>query len=106
MTKKILLIESNLPQLVKKDGSPPHIIFLDINMPMTNSWERLKELKQLAESRGIVIIMYFSSDIGNEGIIASDTSAAATGFKSWLSGFIRSCFRFDRLNNVPTSRPE
>jgi CheY-like chemotaxis protein len=89
-----------LPQLVKKDGYLPDIIFLDIKMPMTNGWECLRELKQLAESRGIILIVYSSSDIENEGMIASDIGATAfmrlpssfAALKARLSGIFRSMF--------------
>lgn len=66
-----------LPALLKKDGYSPDVIFMDINMPMTNGWECLRELKALAEYRSVPIVMYSTSDIEREGAAAADVGAAA-----------------------------
>ena len=66
-----------LPQLLKKEGFLPDVIFLDINMPMTNGWECLRGLKSLAEFEKIPIVMYSTADIEREGTAAADVGAAA-----------------------------
>ena len=66
-----------LPELLKKDGYHPDVIFLDINMPLTDGWECLRDLKSLAEFRSIPIVMYSTSDIEREGSAAADVGAAA-----------------------------
>lgn len=89
-----------LPELLKKDGYLPDVIFMDINMPMTNGWECLRGLKSVAEFRSVPIVMYSNSDIEKEGSAASDVGAAAfmtkpTNFdelKSNLSRLINTLF--------------
>jgi DNA-binding response OmpR family regulator len=109
MKKKVLLIDDSLDearsfsQALDKLHRPanylPNIIFLDIKMPMTNHGDRLKELKQMADSRGIILMLYSSSD-NKEEMIASDAGAMASAswpsafaaLRSRLSGFVRSMF--------------
>lgn len=40
---------------------PPHIIFLDVNMPRINGWECLSRLKHDSAHSGITVIMYSTS---------------------------------------------
>jgi CheY-like chemotaxis protein len=85
-------------ELLKKDGYMPDVIFLDINMPMTNGWECLRELRSFSEFRSIPIIMYSTADIENEGTAASGAGAAA---------FMKKPTSFDELklrlsNLIPT----
>ena len=85
-------------ELLKKDGYLPDVIFLDINMPMTNGWECLRELRSFAEYRSVPIIMYSTADIENEGSAASGVGAAA---------FMKKPTSFDELkcrlsNLIPT----
>ena len=109
MKKKVLLIDDSLDEarsyskaldkLHRPANYLPNIIFLDIKMPMTNHGDRLRELKQMADSRGIILMFYSSSD-NKEEMIASDAGGTAfmrrpTGFtklKSRLGGFVRSMF--------------
>ena len=89
-----------MPELLKADGYVPDVIFLDINMPITNGWECLRELKSLAEFKRIPIIMYSTADIENEGMVASDVGASAfmrkpsnfAELKARLAGIIRNMF--------------
>ena len=66
-----------LPELFKKTDYLPDVIFLDINMPMSDGWECLKELKSLAEFRNIPVVMYSTADIESEGFLAVNVGAAA-----------------------------
>lgn len=89
-----------IPELVKRNGYSPDIIFLDINMPRTNGWECLRELKSLAEFYAIPIVMYSTADIEYAGIAPADIGAAAfmkkpsnfTELKTRLSGIISTFF--------------
>lgn len=89
-----------MPELLKKDGYIPDVIFLDVNMPMTNGWECLRDLKSLAEFRSIPIVMYSTADIESIGMAASDVGAAAfmrksptfSELKARLSGLIHTLF--------------
>jgi len=66
-----------VPELLKNNGYSPDIIFLDINMPMTNGWECLRELRSVVELHRIPIVMYSTADIEQEGMTPSDVGAAA-----------------------------
>lgn len=89
-----------VPKLLVDDGYSPDVIFLDINMPIVNGWECLRNLKSFAEYRRIPIVMYSSEDIENEGMAALDVGAAAfmtkpttySELKSRLSSLIPTLF--------------
>lgn len=89
-----------VPELLKKDGYNPDIIFLDINMPMTNGWECLQELNGMPNLHSIPIIMYSTTDVEYLGMVPSDVGAAAfmrkastfTEMKSGLSSVISAFF--------------
>ena len=44
----------------------PHLIFLDINIPLKNGFEWLKEFKDHPDIKRIPVVMYSSSDYGND----------------------------------------
>jgi CheY-like chemotaxis protein len=66
-----------IPELLKNDGYSPDIIFLDINMPMTNGWECLGQLKSLTGLQRIPVVMFSTGDIEHEGKEPSAVGAAA-----------------------------
>ena len=59
---------------LKENDANPHIIFLDINMPVMNGWECLDNLKKEDNLKDIPVIMY------------STSSAAIFGKRAVLSG--------------------
>jgi DNA-binding response OmpR family regulator len=122
MKKKVLLMDDGLDEarsfskaldkLHRPANYLPNIIFLDIKMPMTDSGHRLRELKQMADSRGIILMLYSSSD-NKEEMIASDVGATASrrwpsafaALRSRLSGVLRSMFSW-HLARVGSSRQQ
>lgn len=70
-------IGNGLELLSKLEGmsEKPHLIFLDINMPVMNGWQCLKALKEDARYRTIPVIMISTSSHGREINIASDLGA-------------------------------
>ena len=69
--------QETLTVLLKKENYSPDVIFMDINMPMTNGWECLRDLKSLAEFRSVPIVMYSTLDIEREGSAPADIGATA-----------------------------
>jgi CheY-like chemotaxis protein len=63
--------------LTKNGVVYPDIIFLDINMPLLNGWDCLREIKKVASLAGIPIIMFSTANMHNIGINPSDVGAAA-----------------------------
>ncbi len=66
-----------LEKLMDNGADIPDVIFLDINMPVINGWECLREIKKLAELQSIPIVMYSTFNLQSEGISAKDVGAAA-----------------------------
>lgn len=66
-----------LDTLMNNKGGIPDVIFLDINMPVINGWECLREIKKLAELQSIPIVMYSTFNLKSEGISAKDVGATA-----------------------------
>lgn len=66
-----------LEGLTKNGVVYPDIIFLDINMPLLNGWDCLRELKKVASLARIPIIMFSTANIHNIGVNPSDVGAAA-----------------------------
>ncbi len=91
-----------LAELLRKDGYLPDVIFMDVNMPVKNGWECLRDLKSLAEFRSVPIVMYSTLDIEQKGSAATDVGVAAfmtkpTTFvelKSCLSRLMHTLFTF------------
>jgi CheY-like chemotaxis protein len=53
----------------------PHVIFLDINMPVMNGWHCLKSIKLEEKYKNIPVIMYSTSSHQREVDIAIDMGA-------------------------------
>ena len=67
-----------LEKLVQPNNAEiPDIIFLDINMPLLNGWECLREIKKLSSAQQIPVIMYSTADFQDIGINATDIGATA-----------------------------
>jgi CheY-like chemotaxis protein len=47
---------------LKNNGDPPHLIFLDLNMPLKNGIECLKEIRSDEKLKNISIAIYSTSD--------------------------------------------
>lgn len=75
----------------------PDVIFLDINMPFINGWECLRQIKGFAENKKIPIVMYSTSDIEKEGLVAQDLGARAFLIKPSTLGELKN--KLSRLFN-------
>lgn len=53
----------------------PHLIFLDVNMPVMNGWQCLKELKTHENYKHIPVIIYSTSSHQREKDVANDLGA-------------------------------
>lgn len=53
----------------------PHVIFLDLNMPVMNGWQCLAKLKNEAALESIPVIMYTTSSHYRDYEIANDLKA-------------------------------
>lgn len=58
----------------------PDLIFLDLNMPMVDGWDVLKELKSNETSRSIPVIIFSTSPLDRELLRARQSGAS--GFLS------------------------
>src|SRR5882757_5388141 len=74
--------EQALQKLMHKEFRFPEIIFLDLNMPVVNGWECLREIKKIAGMQQIPIIMYSTADLNKSGFSPVDVGAAAFYQKS------------------------
>ncbi|WP_207515792.1 response regulator [Longitalea luteola] len=59
----------------KQPSEYPHLIFLDINMPVMNGWECLVQLKRSEAYRHIPVFIYTTSSHQREANIAFDLGA-------------------------------
>jgi CheY-like chemotaxis protein len=55
----------------------PDIIFMDVNMPIKNGWETLRELKLLVEHYALPIVMFSTMSFEHVDFTPSDLGAAA-----------------------------
>ena len=65
-----------LEQLLNNLNNVPAIIFLDINMPIINGWQCLKEFKKYEHLKNIPVIVYTTSSQQREKDIATELGAA------------------------------
>ena len=63
-------------RLLDESDKIPNMIFLDINMPIINGWQCLKEFKKHEHLRNIPVIVYSTSSQQKEKEIANDLGAA------------------------------
>lgn len=61
--------------LTKLKGDEPNIIFVDINMPVMNGWDLLRNLKQDTHFVNIPVIVYSTSSRDKDREIAKDLGA-------------------------------
>jgi CheY-like chemotaxis protein len=64
-----------LEKLLNELNRTPNLIFLDINMPIINGWQCLKEFKKHDHLKNIPVIMYTTSSLQREKDIANDLGA-------------------------------
>lgn len=62
-------------QILEKQDEIPNVIFLDLNMPVMNGWECLKELKSDDRYKNIPVIMISTSSHKNDMDAAADLGA-------------------------------
>ena len=71
-----------LEKLVHKQIKTPDVIFLDLNMPVLNGWECLKEIKKMAALQHIPVVMYSTANLHQSGLCPTDVGATAFYQKS------------------------
>jgi CheY-like chemotaxis protein len=64
-----------LDEIVTEEPPPPHVIFLDINMPRKNGIECLKEIRENPRKKNIPIVIF--STTANEKAIETTYSLGA-----------------------------
>jgi CheY-like chemotaxis protein len=64
-----------LTQLSASKNEQPNIIFVDINMPVMNGWDLLKNLKSIKDYVHIPVIVYSTSSRSADRAIAQDLGA-------------------------------
>jgi CheY-like chemotaxis protein len=81
-----------LMQVLNDETShPPHVIFLDINMPRKNGFECLSEMKQSDRLRDLPVIMFSTSN---------SRDAMSTLFKTGADVYIRKPGNFEQLKEL------
>lgn len=65
-----------LDKLENENLEKPHIIFLDINMPVMDGWQCLTQLKKNEAYRNIPVIIYSTASYQREVDIAFDLGAS------------------------------
>lgn len=63
---------------LKQGAYRPHLIFLDLNMPVMNGWEFLREIKNIEGLRGIPVVVLSTSS--NEATIHEAIGLGAVDF--------------------------
>lgn len=62
-------------KLIKKQDEIPGVVFLDLNMPIMNGWECLRELKLDKDYKDIPVIMISTSSYKNDMETAANLGA-------------------------------
>ena len=62
-------------KILGKQNEMPNVVFLDLNMPIMNGWECLKELKQDDRYKNIPVIMISTSSHKNDMDTAANLGA-------------------------------
>ncbi len=65
-----LLLESQKTSL-------PDLVFMDINMPVMDGWETLREIKRMLAAHSLPIVMLSSGNIESVGLTPEDLGVAA-----------------------------
>jgi DNA-binding response OmpR family regulator len=74
--------EAALREMVQETIAKPDLLLIDVNMPVINGWQCLREIKKLAGWQGIPLIMYSSADLEATGVKPVDVGAVAFYQKS------------------------
>src|ERR1700748_738161 len=64
-----------LKRLISREIDQPDIIFLDINMPIMDGWQFLRQLKKEDQYKHIPVIVYTTSSNSKDKRIADDLGA-------------------------------
>ena len=83
-----------LKKLLYPEPPTPDIIFLDINMPLMNGLECLKEIKQHLHLKHIPIVMYTTSAL---------TSTIELAYRLGANLLVEKPAEFDKLKNILSS---
>jgi len=96
-------LDRNTELIVSKDGEqlmknfdekvppPPHVLFLDLNMPRKNGFECLKEMKRNEKLKDIPVVVFSTS---------GDKSSMETTFHDGAHYYIRKPGSFELLKKI------
>ena len=70
--------EAAIELLLKRvSDTLPDIVFMDVNMPVMNGWETLREIKRLLANFSLPIVMFSTMSFENVAVSPADLGAAA-----------------------------
>ena len=83
--------------LLENSDHPPHVLFLDINMPRKNGLECLSEIKQNIRLKDMPVVMFSTSYTSDKNY---EQSMIDVLYKMGAQGFIRKPGEFTELKQV------
>ena len=80
---------------IMKEGILPDIIFVDLNMPVDDGFECLRQIKNNLSWRGVPIIVYSTSN--NEADICKAEEMGAAGYFKKPGDFVELCGKLKKI---------